>query len=65
MTAFENLSLLRAYVGIVESGSISAGARRLKVSQPTLSRQLRELEELCGTTLLRRDTHQMCLTESG
>jgi DNA-binding transcriptional LysR family regulator len=65
MTAFENLSLLRAFVGIVESGSISAGARRLKLSQPTLSRQLRELEELCGTSLLQRDTHQMCLTESG
>jgi DNA-binding transcriptional LysR family regulator len=65
MTAFENLSLLRAFVCIVESGSISAGARRLKVSQPTLSRQLRELEELCGTTLLRRDTHRMCVTETG
>ena len=65
MTAFENLSLLRAFVGIVESGSISAGARRLRISQPTLSRQLRELEERCGTTLLRRDTHQMGLTETG
>jgi DNA-binding transcriptional LysR family regulator len=65
MTAFENLNLLRAFVGIVESGSISAGARRLKISQPTLSRQLRELEDLCGTTLLRRDTHQMGLTDTG
>ena len=65
MTAFENHSLLRAFVSIVESGSISAGARRLKVSQPTLSRQLRELEDLCGTALLRRDTHQMNVTEAG
>ncbi len=51
MTAFENLFLLRAFVSIVECGSISAGARRLKISQPTLSRHLRTLEELCGTRL--------------
>lgn len=65
MTAFEDLSLLRAFVCIVECGSISAGARRLKVSQPTLSRQLRVLEEHCGAALLRRDTHAMCVTPIG
>lgn len=63
--AFENLALLRAFVSIVECGSISAGARRLRIAQPTLSRQLRALEELCGTALLRRDTHRMCVTEPG
>ena len=65
MTAFEDLSLLRAFVCIVECGSISAGARSLKVSQPTLSRQLRVLEEHCGAALLRRDTHAMCVTPTG
>lgn len=65
MTAFEDLSLLRAFVCIVECGSISAGARRTKVSQPTLSRQLRALEEHCGAALLRRDTHAMCVTPTG
>jgi DNA-binding transcriptional LysR family regulator len=45
MTAFDDLSLLRAFIGIVECGSISAGARRLKIPQPTLSRYLRVLEE--------------------
>jgi DNA-binding transcriptional LysR family regulator len=65
MTAFEDLSLLRSFVCIVECGSISAGARRLKVSQPTLSRQLRALEEHCGAALLRRDTHAMCVTPTG
>src|SRR5688572_25086696 len=64
MGAFEDLALLRAFVAIVECGSISAGARRLRVSQPGLSRQLRALEENCGTALL-RDTHQMNLTEAG
>jgi len=65
MTAFEDLSLLRAFVSIVECGSISAGARRLKVAQPTLSRQLRALEEHCGAALLRRDTHTMSVTPTG
>src|SRR3954467_4507125 len=65
MTAFEDLSLLRAFVCIVECGSISAGARRLKVSQPTLSRQLRTLEDHCGAALLRRDTHAMSVTQVG
>lgn len=65
MSAFEDLSLLRAFVSIVECGGISAGARRLKMTQPTLSRQLRSLEERCGTALLRRDTHGISMTETG
>ena len=65
MTAFDDLSLLRAFVCIVECGSISAGARQLKIPQPTLSRYLRVLEEQCGTALLRRDTHRMNLTQTG
>lgn len=65
MSAFDDLSLLRAFVCIVECGSISAGARRLKIPQPTLSRYLRVLEEHSGAALLRRDTHGMCLTQTG
>ena len=65
MTAFDDLSLLRTFVCIVESGSISAAARRLKDAQSTLSRQLRLLEKHSGAALLRRDTHGMSLTESG
>ncbi len=65
MTAFDDLSLLRAFVGIVECGSISAAARRLKIPQPTLSRHLRLLEKRSGAALLRRSTHQMSLTQVG
>lgn len=65
MTIFDDLALLRAFVGIVEAGSISAAARRLKIPQPTLSRYLRTMEERCGAALLRRDTHRMSLTETG
>jgi DNA-binding transcriptional LysR family regulator len=65
MTPFDDLSLVRAFVRIVESGSISAAARVLKVPQPTLSRHLRILEERAGAPLLRRDTHRMSLSEAG
>ena len=65
MTAFDDLSLPRTFVCIVECGSISAGARHLNIPQPTLSRYLRVLEEYCGTALLRRDTHRMNLTQTG
>jgi len=65
MAAFDDLFLLRAFICIVESGSVSAGARRLKIPQPTASRYLRQLEEQSGGPLLRRDTHRMSLTETG
>src|SRR5690349_12286488 len=65
MAAFDDLTLLRAFICIVESGSISAGARRLRIPQPTASRYLRQLEEQSGGPLLRRDTHRMSLTETG
>lgn len=65
MTLFNDLALLRAFVAIVERGSISAAARHLHLTQPTLSRQLRSLEDQCGAALLRRDTHRMSLTDIG
>lgn len=65
MTPFDDLLLLRVFVRIVESGSISAAARTMKLPQPTVSRHLRALEEQCGGALLHRDTHRMSLTETG
>jgi DNA-binding transcriptional LysR family regulator len=65
MTALEDLRLLRTFVRIAESGSISAAARALNTPQPTLSRQLRHLENVAGVVLVRRDTHAMSLTAAG
>jgi DNA-binding transcriptional LysR family regulator len=65
MSIFDDLGALRAFVAIVESGSISAAARALRIAQPTLSRQLRALEDQCGAALLRRDTHRMSITDIG
>jgi DNA-binding transcriptional LysR family regulator len=65
MTGLEDLRLLRTFVRIAESGSISAAARALNTPQPTVSRQLRQLEHAAGVVLLRRDTHAMSLTAAG
>lgn len=65
MNGLEDLQRLRTFVRIVESGSISAAARTLNASQPTLSRQLRQLERAAGIPLLRRDTRTMSLTDAG
>jgi DNA-binding transcriptional LysR family regulator len=65
MTAFEDLALLRAFVRVIESGSISAAARTLGLTQPTLSRYIQTLEERSGSQLLYRDTHRMHLTHAG
>ncbi|HEX7641763.1 MAG TPA: LysR family transcriptional regulator [Burkholderiaceae bacterium] len=65
MSIFDDLSQLRAFSTIVEAGSISAAARALHTTQPTLSRQLSAFEARCGAQLLRRDTHRMHLTDTG
>lgn len=65
MTPFDDLSLWRAFVRVVETGSLSAAARSLGLTQPTLSRYVQTLEERCGTQLLHRDTHRMHLTPAG
>jgi DNA-binding transcriptional LysR family regulator len=65
MNGLEDLQLLRAFVRIVECGGISAAARTLNTTQPTLSRQLRQLERAAGIPLLRRDTRTMNLTDAG
>jgi DNA-binding transcriptional LysR family regulator len=65
MTPFDDLDLLRVLVRIAESRSISGAARSLKIPQPTLSRQLRQLEERAGARLFQRDTHHLHLTDAG
>lgn len=65
MNGLEDLQRLQAFVRIVECGSISAAARTLNTSQPTLSRQLRQLERSVGLPLLRRDTRTLNPTDAG
>jgi len=57
---------LRYFVAVVQEGSLTTAAeRRLYTSQPSLSRQIRDLEYEVGTELLSRSVHGVELTVAG
>lgn len=56
---------MRNYAEIIESGSITAAAKKLYTAQATLSMQLKGLEKELGTVLLIRTAHRLELTEAG
>ncbi|MBT5241105.1 MAG: LysR family transcriptional regulator [Rhodospirillaceae bacterium] len=58
-------SVVRDFLAVVETGSLSAAARKLKVSQPTLSRRIADLEEKLGATLFLRTPKGLLMTETG
>lgn len=57
--------LVETFVRIVDAGSLSAAARLLQTTQPTISRRLKALEKSLGVRLLQRSTHAMKLTDDG
>jgi LysR family hca operon transcriptional activator len=57
---------LRYFVAVAETGSLTeAATNRLHTSQPSLSRQIRDLEDQVGVDLLRRSARGVELTEAG
>src|SRR5215210_6507012 len=56
---------LRAFCAAVDLGSLGRAARLLRVSQPALSKRLRQLEALAGATLLERSTRGVRPTPAG
>jgi LysR family transcriptional regulator, hca operon transcriptional activator len=57
---------LRYFLAVVEEGSLTTAAeRRLHTSQPSLSRQIRDLEDQVGAELLSRSVHGVELTAAG
>jgi len=56
---------VRAFVAAAHEGSLSAAARALKQTQPTLSRQVSSLEETLGVTLFERGHRKLQLTSAG
>ena len=59
------LRVLRYFLTVAREGSITGAANFLHVTQPTLSRQLKELEEELGKKLFIRKSHHVVLTEEG
>jgi DNA-binding transcriptional LysR family regulator len=49
-----NLDQLRTLIEVIEQGSYSAAARRLNLTQPAVSLQVRELERRFGVQLIER-----------
>jgi LysR family transcriptional activator of nhaA len=60
-----NFHHLRYFWVVAREGSVSRAAKVLRIGQPTVSEQLRELQERLGEPLLRRDGRNLVLTEVG
>jgi len=57
---------LRYFIAVADTGSLTVAAeRRLFTSQPSLSRQIKDLEEQVGTPLLNRSARGVQLTDAG
>jgi len=61
----DRLAAMEAFVRVVESGSFSAAARRLRVGQPAVSKTVAQLEARLGVRLLLRSSRGLTPTEAG
>ncbi|MGQ7959765.1 LysR family transcriptional regulator [Pseudomonas sp. SP16.1] len=60
-----NLHHLKVFLAVAEAGSISAGAARLHISQPAVTREIRDLEASLELRLFDRQARGVHLTEGG
>lgn len=60
-----DIRLLEYFLAVAKYGNITRASQQLHVTQPTISRQLMDLEEAVGTPLLIRGKRQITLTEAG
>jgi len=56
---------LRYFVAVADAGTFTHAAERMFIAQPTLSQQIRRLEEMVGAPLLQRRREGVRLTEAG
>ena len=61
----DRLYAMNMFIRVVETGSFSAVAKELKSTQPTVSKNIAELESWLGAKLLNRSTRSLRLTETG
>ncbi|MBB5514255.1 DNA-binding transcriptional LysR family regulator [Rubricella aquisinus] len=61
----QDWSLIRSFLAVADTGSLSGAAAQLRASQPTLGRHIRQLEANLGVTLFQRAPRGLTLTEDG
>lgn len=59
------IKLFREFIALSESLSFTRAAQKMNITQPVLSRHIKEIEESIGAELFRRDTHKVTLTSAG
>jgi DNA-binding transcriptional LysR family regulator len=60
-----DIRTMQYFLAVIREGTISAAAESLHVAQPSLSRQMKDLEEDLGVTLFERGNRKITLTEEG
>ena len=65
MPALTDWTLIQSFLAVAESGSLSAAARQLNRSQPTLGRHINSLEQELGATLFHRHPRGLTLSPTG
>lgn len=65
MTRDIDIALLRAFVAVVETGSVTSAARSLNRTQAAVSQQIKRLEELLDMQLFRREHRKLELAPAG
>ncbi|HBF33595.1 TPA: LysR family transcriptional regulator, partial [Candidatus Sumerlaeota bacterium] len=60
-----NLNHLAVFHAVAQEGGFSRGAERLRITQPAVSKQVRELENWVGMPLVDRSQKRLALTQAG
>ena len=61
----DRLAAIETFISVIEAGSFSGGARRLRIGQPAVSKSIAALEARLGVRLLMRSTRGLTPTEAG
>jgi DNA-binding transcriptional LysR family regulator len=60
-----DMRVLRSFISVVETGSVTETARRLGRTQPAITLQMKRLEDVTGKILFKPDSRRPVLTEQG